>query len=222
MGRHDPAEIISRLIHWAEQKESVRVMLLTSTRAQLGAETDIFSDYDVVLVVRDIHPFWADHSWISDFGDVLVTYWDPIYPESEYGIEQTGNVIQYADGLKIDFRLWPVDLLREIVRAPALPADLDAGYRILLDKDGLAESIPVPTHRAYIPQRPTEDGYRTFVEEFFSDAPYVAKYLLRGDLLPAKWCLDYDMKHVYLHRCWSGAWRGSTAGRCQSAIWGRG
>lgn len=198
MGRRDPAEIISRLIHWAKSKESVRVMLLTSTRAQLDAKSDIFSDYDVILVVRDIHPLWADRSWISDFGDVLVTYWDPIYPEPEYGIEQTGNVIQYADGLKIDFRLWPIDLLREIVHAPTLPADLDAGYRILLDKDGLAESIPAPTHLAYIPQRPTEDGYRTFVEEFFSDAPYVAKHLLRGDLLPAKWCLDYDMKHVYL------------------------
>jgi aminoglycoside 6-adenylyltransferase len=33
-----------------------------------------------------------------------------------------------------------------------------------------------------------------------SDAPYVAKCLWRDELLPAKWCLDYDMKHTYLRQ----------------------
>jgi aminoglycoside 6-adenylyltransferase len=33
-----------------------------------------------------------------------------------------------------------------------------------------------------------------------SDAPYVAKCLWRDELLPAKWCLDYDMKHIYLRQ----------------------
>ena len=36
------------------------------------------------------------------------------------------------------------------------------------------------------------------INDFFSDPPYVAKCLLRGELFPAKWCLDYDMKHVFL------------------------
>jgi aminoglycoside 6-adenylyltransferase len=38
------------------------------------------------------------------------------------------------------------------------------------------------------------------VEDFFSDVPYVAKCLWRGDLLPAKWCLDYDMRYPFLIR----------------------
>ena len=42
--------------------------------------------------------------------------------------------------------------------------------------------------------------YQTAVEDFFSDVPYVAKCLWRDELLPAKWCLDYDMKHIYLRR----------------------
>lgn len=28
----------------------------------------------------------------------------------------------------------------------------------------------------------------------------MAKFLWRDELLPAKWCLDYDMKHKYLRR----------------------
>jgi aminoglycoside 6-adenylyltransferase len=42
--------------------------------------------------------------------------------------------------------------------------------------------------------------YQRTIEEFFSDVPYAAKCLWRGELLPLKWCLDYDMKHVYLRQ----------------------
>jgi len=75
---------------------------------------------------------------------------------------------------------------------------MDAGYRILLDKDNLTQGIKSSTYSAYIPVPPTQEAYQKAIEEFFSDAPYVAKCLLRGELLPAKWSLDYDMKHVYL------------------------
>ncbi|HLO16007.1 MAG TPA: aminoglycoside 6-adenylyltransferase [Anaerolineales bacterium] len=195
---HDPSEVIGKLIEWAQQRDSIRAMLLTSTRAVPNAPMDDLSDYDVVLIVEDIHPFHEERSWPADFGDVLVVYWDPIYPDPEHRIEKFANVTQYSDGLKIDFTFWPVELLRKIVQASALQAELDAGYRILLDKDHLTDKIQPPTYKAYIPVCPTNELYQTTINDFFSDPPYVAKCLLRGELLPAKWCLDYDMKHVYL------------------------
>lgn len=198
IANHNPSDVFHRLIQWGEGTDLIRAMLLTSTRAQPHAALDVFSDYDVVLVVTDIHPFFVDRAWLEEFGQVLVAYWDGIELESEYGIEQTGNVVQYANGLKIDFRLWPVFLLQRIVQAGALPDDMDAGYRVLLDKDHLTQGLRPPTYQAYIPARPSADAYQTHIEEFFTDAPYVAKYLWRKELLPAKWCLDYDMKHVYL------------------------
>jgi aminoglycoside 6-adenylyltransferase len=173
-------------------------MLLTSTRAIPNATTDVFSDYDVVLVVKDIRPFFEDRSWLEDFGEVLVVYWDPIHTDPDYGVEKVANVTQYADGLKIDFTLWPVELLRKIIQAPALTAELDAGYRILLDKENLTDGMKPPTYTAYIPVPPTNEVYQKAIEEFFSDAPYVAKCLWRDELFPAKWCLDYDMKHIFL------------------------
>jgi len=194
----DNHDVIQQLIQWAEQRDSVRAMLLTSTRAIPNAITDVFSDYDVVLVVEDIHPFFEDRSWLEDFGEVLVVYWDPIHPAPGYEIEQVANVTQYDDGLKIDFSLWPVELMRKILQAPTLPAELDAGHRVLIDKDGLTDGMQPPTHTAHIPVPPTNEVYQKMIEDFFSDAPYVAKCLWRDELLPAKWCLDYDMKHVYL------------------------
>jgi aminoglycoside 6-adenylyltransferase len=194
----DADDVIRRLVRWADRQAAVRAMLLTSTRAIPHAVVDALSDYDVILVVRDIQPFVADRSWLADFGEVLVAYWDPILPNRDTGIARSGNVTQYADGLKIDFTLWPVALLEQIVRAPALPAELDAGYRVLADKDGLTAGLHAPTYTSYIPAPPDAATFQATVNDFFSDAPYVAKCLLRGELLPAKWCLDYDMKHVYL------------------------
>ncbi len=197
---HDPTKVINQLIQWAEGQSAIRTMLLTSTRAVPvpNAPVDSLSDYDVVLFVDDIHPFHEARSWLQDFGEVLVAYWDPIYLDPDFGIEKFGNVTQYADGLKIDFTLCPLEMLRKIVQAPSLPAELDAGYRILLDKDHLTDGIKEPTYKAYIAVPPTNEVYQTMINDFFSDAPYVAKCLLRGELFPAKWCLDYDMKHVYL------------------------
>ena len=196
----NPNDVINRLIRWGEQHASVRAMLLTSTRAVPNAPLDDLSDYDLVLVVEDIHTFYADRSWLNDFGEVLVVYWDPIYSDPDTGVNKFGNVTQYTDGLKIDFTLYPVSWIQKIVQAPALPEELDAGYRVLLDKDGLTQGMKSPTYSAYIPKMPTNEHYQKWIQDFFSDVPYVAKCLQRGELLPLKWCLDYDMKHIYLRQ----------------------
>lgn len=89
-------------------------------------------------------------------------------------------------------------MLERLVALETLPAELDAGYRVLLDKDGLAGRLRSPTYTSYVPDRPDATAYLTLVNDFFVGAPYVAKCLLRDEVLPAKWCLDYDMRYVYL------------------------
>jgi aminoglycoside 6-adenylyltransferase len=195
----EPADDIERtIVQWAEAREDIRVALLTSTRAIPQAPVDALSDYDVILIVRDIQPFVEDKTWINDFGDVLVVYWDPVHPDPVFGINIISNVTEYGDRLKIDFTVWTVSLFKKILAAPALPAELDAGYRVLLDKDDLTSTMLSPTGQAYIPKPPTLTAYLTMINDFFSDVPYVAKCLWRDELLPAKWALDFDMKHIYL------------------------
>ncbi|HMP43157.1 MAG TPA: aminoglycoside 6-adenylyltransferase, partial [Roseiflexaceae bacterium] len=186
------------LVAWGAAHPLVRAMLLTSTRAIDTAPRDLLSDYDVILVVAELDPFVQDRGWLNDFGEVLVVFWDAVLPDPDFGIDQCGNVTQYADGLKIDWTLWPQVLFEQIVALPDLPAELDAGYRVLLDKDGLTGALRPPTGRAYLPQLPSHEAYQIHINDFLTDAPYVAKCLWRGDLLPARWCLDCDMKHTYL------------------------
>ncbi len=193
-----PDQVERSIIQWAYAREPVRLVILTSTRAIPNGKVDALSDYDVILVVKDIRPFVENRAWLEAFGEVLIAYWDPIYPDLTFGIDICANVVQYRSGLKLDFTLWPVDLFNCIKDSPALPAELDAGYRILLDKDHLAEDLLPPSGQAYIPRKPDLALYQLLINDFLSDVPSVARCLWRAELLPAKWCLDYDMKHVYL------------------------
>ena len=66
--------MLERLIRWAEDQPLVRAMLLTSSRAIPHAPVDLFSDYDVILAVLDVQPFYADRAWLEAFGSVLALY----------------------------------------------------------------------------------------------------------------------------------------------------
>jgi aminoglycoside 6-adenylyltransferase len=184
--------IIQQLVGWAEGQEEIRAMLLTSTRTKPDAQLDLFSDYDVVLVVTDIHPFYEDRAWLEDFGRVLVLYRDPI--KLDHGVERFAYITQYEDGLKIDFTLWPVEMVSRIADEPQLPDELDVGYAVLMDKNGLTAGLQPPTHRAYILSPPSREEYETRIEVFFHEATYAAKHLWRDDLMAAKYNLDYAMK----------------------------
>jgi aminoglycoside 6-adenylyltransferase len=118
----------------------------------------------------------------------------------EYGLERFAYITQYEDGTKIDFTLWSLGIAAQVARQERLPPDLDVGYRVLLDKDGLSTDWAAPTHRAFVPSPPTEAEFLTLVEEFFHEATYAAKHLWRGDLLPAKYNLDQAMKQNDLRR----------------------
>lgn len=189
-------KIIQRLIHWGEQRSSVRAMLLTSTRANPDAQKDIFSDYDVIVVVKNIQPYLEQDAWLEDFGRVLVVYRDPV--RQEYGHDRFARITQYEDGTKIDFTVWPVEILLAAVQDEQLVDNLDVGYAVLLDKDGLTNGLKAPTYTAHIPAPPSEEAYQTLIEVFFHEATYVAKNLWRDELLPVKYSLDQVMKQKKL------------------------
>jgi aminoglycoside 6-adenylyltransferase len=173
-----------KFIEWGNEQPEVRAMILTSTLAIPGGESDILSDYDVILALQDVRPFFESRNWLEDFGHVLALYRDPL--ESEDGHLKSGYVIQFEKGLKIDFTLWEVEILRKIVGEPELDPELDAGYLVLLDKDHLTDGLKPASFLAYIPQPPIEAEFQNTIEVFLLDTTYVAKFLWRDDLMAAK------------------------------------
>lgn len=188
--------VVEQLIRWADQHPLIRAVLLTSSRAIPHASRDVFSDYDAILALRDIQPFYVDRTWLEAFGPVLALYRDPLIPDN--GLVRSGYVTQYENGLKIDFSLWPVELLQRVTTKSQLPDEFDAGYQIVLDKDHLTDGLKSPTYTAYIPTPPNEATYQETIEVFFLEATYVAKFLWRDDMMAAKHLLDHSMKQEHL------------------------
>ena len=91
-------EILDQLVEWANQQQSIRAAILTSSRAIPHAALDLFSDYDVILVSRSIELLYADRTWLKVFGPVLAVYRDPLIDDA--GLKRSAYVVQYENGLR--------------------------------------------------------------------------------------------------------------------------
>ena len=191
------ADVLARLTAWGENEPSIRALVLTSSRARADESVDVLSDYDLILAVEDAAAFAADDGWVSAYARPLARWGDQ---DEVHGLTTYFRGVVYADGVKIDYSVWPDALLDRVAKAGALPDALDVGYRVLLDKSGRTPDWPAATYRAHVPAKPTEAEYRALVEEFWWDTTYVAKALWRGEVVFAKFVLDYDAKLVALRR----------------------
>jgi aminoglycoside 6-adenylyltransferase len=66
------AEVLGRLVRWAESDERIRALILESSRAGDPSRLDRFSDFDILVVVADTAPFVQDEGWQSTFGRPMV------------------------------------------------------------------------------------------------------------------------------------------------------
>jgi aminoglycoside 6-adenylyltransferase len=190
-------EIVRRVTTWAGGQAPVRAALLTGSRSRQGAAIDRFSDFDIVLYVVDPKAFLADPGWFSSLGGVLVSFQDrSAFPVSGWYTQ----LVLHEDGTKVDYTIAPVAHLARLSAEARLSNELDVGYTVLIDKDGLADSLPAASGRAWIPARPTQAEFSALVEEFWWESGYVVRNLAREEVLPAKHSLEVVMKLDLLRR----------------------
>ena len=191
------AAVLGRIKDWAADQPPIRAVVLESSRAVGQAVLDRFSDYDILLVVSDARSFADKNDWYSYFGEPLVHFADKI---EVLGFETYMRLVLYQDHTKIDYAVWPLELLQRSVERQESTELLDWGYRVLLDKDGLATRLPPPTRTAHIPSRPTAKDYQALVEEFWWETTYAAKNLWRDELIFARYNLEVVMRYELLLR----------------------
>ncbi len=198
------AEVLAQLIAWADDWHNVRAVVLTSSRSDPRHPSDELSDYDLEVFVRDLAPVMADDSWLAPFGELLVRW--PRRPGPTGADGWITQLAQFSNGVRLDFQF----------TAGAEPdwTELDHGYRVLVDKDGLTAGWPAPTFRSYTVQPPTADEFADTVNAFWWDILYVAKALRRGELPFARYMLDSAIRSESLERL-VGWHIGATVG------WGR-
>jgi aminoglycoside 6-adenylyltransferase len=173
--------MLDQILRWAEKKQSVRTLILVGSRAN-PAKQDERSDYDISIFGEDFD-FIEKDEWLTDIFPPLLC----IHEKFFWGDTCIPTRLTIFENLiKVDFAFHASALLEEMVKHQHLTATYDAGYQVLLDKDGLANGLPGPTFRAYTKEKPNRYDFDNAVREFWFEAYHVGKYIARKDLWVAQ------------------------------------
>jgi aminoglycoside 6-adenylyltransferase len=176
-------KVIENLTNWAVKNKQVRVMILTSSRANPSCHTDSYSDYDIEMYVTDINEFKNDN-WLGDFGDVMIRW--PLKPMATFDKEWITRLVLFDNEVRIDFQITSNKSINQFA--------YDDGYKVLVDKDKLTVNLTEPTFSRYKVKKPAKEEYNDLVNAFFWNATYVAKNLWRDELYYAKFMLDNTLR----------------------------
>ncbi len=177
MFQHD--SVIDDLQNWGDEQDSVKAMILTGSRANPNTVTDIFSDYDVQLFVKDIESYMVD-DWLSSFGNIMIKW--PLKPMPTFSKDWITRLVLFENQVRIDFQITS----KSSIEASAY----DSGFKVLVDKQGLTRGLYSPTFSEYIIKKPNREEYEALVNGFFWDVTYIAKYLWRDEIYFARYMFD--------------------------------
>jgi aminoglycoside 6-adenylyltransferase len=176
-------DVLREIKLWAEETPEVRAIILTGSRADPDRSLDDYSDFDIEVFVSSVRTFVEERSWISRFGNVLVRW--PPHPAPTGDPDWTTQLIQYDDGVRIDFQFTE--------RHPRDGHSLAEPYRLIVDKEGFADQLPPSLSRRPVTP-PTAQSFYDRVNAFWWDSIYVAKALYRRELNYARYMLDYALR----------------------------
>lgn len=185
-------EMLDLILETARSDERIRIVIMNGSRVNPNAQRDCFQDFDISYLVTEMKPFRNNLKWIARFGERII-----LQLPDEMGdlpLDRHGGftyLMQFTDGNRIDLGIFPLDKLPERLN--------DSLSLLLLDKDGVVPSLRPADESSYLPQPPSEKGFRDCCNEFWWVCPYVAKGLWRGEIVYAK-CMFDQVVRVELHR----------------------
>lgn len=180
-----PEEMFALFKRIARSDERVRAMTLEGSRANPGIAPDVWQDYDLTFLVKDVGEFTRSDEWLTGFGELLLLQKPEAMALFEPGIPEGwfSYLMLFTDGVKIDLTLVPAaDTARYFRQDPLI--------RVLLDKDGLCQGLSEPSDRPFWVQKPDAAFVRDCTNEFCMSSTYLARGILRKEWLSACWMME--------------------------------
>lgn len=187
-------EMFTLFHNMAASDERIRVMTLEGSRVNPNITPDVWQDYDITFLVTEVASFRKSDDWLAAFGDIVLMQqpeamelFPPDFPAGWFSY-----LMLFSDGVKIDLTLVPVTDIRNYLSQDPL-------IQVLLDKDGICPELSPPSDERFWVQKPGAAFVRDCANEFLFVSTYVAKGLLREELLFANWHFEHILR-VELHR----------------------
>jgi aminoglycoside 6-adenylyltransferase len=184
--------LIARAGAWAESRPDIRALVVVGSWARADHPADPWSDLDLWIFAVDPERYLADLGWVAALGEVSIAFLErhPGHPLEVFALFAEGRTFNGMFSAHAD--------LPHLVETRADWGLLRRGARVLVDKDGLAAGLVVPTGAAALPgQPPPLDEFQTVVSAFWYSVFYVARQLRRGELWRVK-VRDQELKQRLL------------------------
>jgi len=186
---------LKAIIDWSENNKDIRAVLLTSSLVNPLAPVDEFSDLDIELIFENNANYISDSNWTHYFGNPIAMLEED---EDCFDNKHAMKMVLYDDSVKVDFKLFTKDKFLEQVNLKELPEDWDIGYKVIIDKDGITQSMQKPTYQISIIKKPSERKFQQTLNDFWWDTTYVAKCLARDEIFYAKFMSETNIRSNYL------------------------
>ncbi len=172
---------------WACEREDVRALLVVGSQARADVPADRWSDLDLIFLIEDPTPYLEDPSWAEEFGVPLLTFLEATLDG------HWERRVLYESGEDVDFVLFPASISERLETSEGAAELLARGYRLLVDRVGLAETLARIAAKPR-PSGPTQHDFNELANDFWYHALWAAKKLRRGEVFTAIECLDGYMK----------------------------
>jgi aminoglycoside 6-adenylyltransferase len=95
----DEAEVLARVLRWANSVTTVRVVILESSRVVPNSPRDALTDYDVSFLVTDPATWQAPGDWVRELGEPVLRVRDAVVVD---GLPEQNDMPLFTDGAKVD------------------------------------------------------------------------------------------------------------------------
>jgi len=189
------SEEIQRLIIDVAKDDRIRAVLLNGSRANPKICPDKYQDFDIVYIVDDITSFISDIGWTNVFGDKLI--WQRpdemvVGAKNPEKNETFSLLMLFTDGNRIDLTLLPKHKIGPNYKADSLTI-------VWLDKDNMFSKVSSPNDSDYLIRKPTEKEFLDSCNEFWWVTTYVAKGLVRKEIIYAKEMLETVVRPMFMY-----------------------
>lgn len=185
-------EMKQLIINRAKTDDRIRAVLLNGSRANSKIKQDIYQDFDIVYLVTEMESFVRDHAWVDHFGERII--WQ-LPEEMCFGNSEPATAFTYlmlfTDGNRIDLTLYPLSYISENFKPSSLTI-------VWLDKDNLFTQLPAAGDHDYLVTPPGQQLFSDTCNEFWWVNTYVAKGLMRNDMIYAKQMMENVVRVMFM------------------------
>ncbi len=187
---HSYADLLEKILAFARAREDISCLAQIGSRAGPEALSDEFSDLDLLLVVKNISPYFSGETWLDEIADRWITF-NEAAPEINFYERR----VIFAGGLDVDFVLVDEAILKEDVGR--LPVAKEICRENLLVLNDRAEISPyLDKLRVGKPPFafPVQTEFSNLVNDFYFHYLWAYKKILRGEYWVALGCIDSYLK----------------------------